>query len=75
MVVMFSQLCFCMSDADGHHWSDAFFGMAFGLYSGVSEFVFWFGDCINCNLDLALFYTTEPIPGRPNRVRYFLMSL
>ena len=44
-----------MSDADGHHWSDAFFGMAFGLHNGVFEFVFWFGDCINCNLDLAYF--------------------
>ena len=46
-----------------------FFGMAFGRYSGVFEFVFWFGDCINCNFGFGFFYTTEPIPGRPNRVR------
>ena len=61
-----------MSDADGHHWSDASFGMAFGLPLGWHLDItmvhlnsyFWFGG-------FGFIYTSEPIPGRLNRVRCF----
>ena len=54
-----------MSDAYGHHWSDASFGMAFGFHYGVYlSSYFWFGG-------FGFAYTSEAIPGRLRWVRCF----